>query len=457
MVHKHLYTTDPCKFFSQLSLIFNMDHKKPSNPNENSEVIQNPTTLDYLSSMTEVESVCLSCYEKGVTKFLPTRIPYFRDIIISAFECPHCGYRNSELFNATAISELGTKFTLTVSKPKDLTRQLVVSEYCHLSLPTVNFAVEPPRGAGGYLTTVEGLLGRWLEGVQSMLDSEDFKEQRKRLTELFNSLSNYQAVKEPFVLIVDDPSGGSFVERFDLTDEAVHESRYKRTPQQHAELGLAPEEQPKETEELDPSLYCFTDSCPGCGLSCDTRMHPVDIPHFREVIIMATVCDRCGYKSNEVKSGGAIQPRGRRITLRLESVEDMSRDVLKSESCALIIPEISLELGTGTLGGRFTTIEGLLDQVKDELVNKIPFCFGDSAEEGRKRKLDELVKALDDIMAGRRQCSLVVDDPLGNSYVQSLYAPDPDPQITEEEYERTFDQNEEFGLNDIKVENYEQQ
>ena len=44
---------------------------------------------------------------------------------------------------------------------------------------------------------------------------------------------------------------------------------------------------------------------------------------------------------------------------------------------------------------------------------------------------------------------------MANSYVQNLYAPDPDPNMTIESYERTWDQNEELGLNDMKVENYE--
>ena len=44
---------------------------------------------------------------------------------------------------------------------------------------------------------------------------------------------------------------------------------------------------------------------------------------------------------------------------------------------------------------------------------------------------------------------------MANSYIQSLYAPDPDPNMTTETYERTFEQNEELGLNDIKVEGYE--
>jgi len=35
-------------------------------------------------------------------------------------------------------------------------------------------------------------------------------------------------------------------------------------------------------------------------------MKRVDIPYFKEIIIMSTNCDACGYKDNEVKTGGAI-------------------------------------------------------------------------------------------------------------------------------------------------------
>ena len=38
--------------------------------------------------------------------------------------------------------------------------------------------------------------------------------------------------------------------------------------------------------------------------------------------------------------------------------------------------------------------------------------------------------------------------------MQNLYAPDPDPNMTIEMYDRTWEQNEELGLNDIKVEGY---
>ena len=37
-----------------------------------------------------------------------------------------------------------------------------------------------------------------------------------------------------------------------------------------------------------------------------------------------------------------------------------------------------------------------------------------------------------------------------------MTAPEPDPQLKEVIYERTWEQNEDLGLNDMKTENYEQ-
>ena len=51
--------------------------------------------------------------------------------------------------------------------------------------------------------------------------------------------------------------------------------------------------------------------------------------------------------------------------------------VAQSETCGLTVPEIDLVLHAGTLGGRFTTLEGILEQVYEELSEKV-FAAGDS-------------------------------------------------------------------------------
>ena len=49
----------------------------------------------------------------------------------------------------------------------------------------------------------------------------------------------------------------------------------------------------------------------------------------------------------------------------------------------------------------------------------------------------------------------ILDDPLAASYVQNLCAPDPDPQLTIEDVERTKEQEEDLGISDMVTEGYE--
>ena len=139
-----------------------------------------------------------------------------------------------------------------------------------------------------------------------------------------------------------------------------------------------------------------------------------------------------------------------------------------------MIPEIDLVLQHGTLGGRFTTLEGILEQVYEELSQKM-LVTGDSstAEDEDRQKFQKFLEELNavesfmtidmfdvifipytQVKQVEREFTLIIDDPMANSYVQNIYAPDPDPNMTIETYERSWEQNEELGLNDMKVESY---
>lgn len=79
---------------------------------------------------------------------------------------------------------------------------------------------------------------------------------------------------------------------------------------------------------------------------------------------------------------------------------------------------------------------------------------GDSLPAQTKRTWQEFFDKLDKAIAGEMEFTLVLQDPWAASYVQSLCAPDPDPQLTTEDYERTEEENEDLGLHDIKVDGY---
>ena len=306
----------------------------------------------------------------------------------------------------------------------------------------------------------------------------------------------------PFTIILDDPSGNSFFQFKGSTSDPHWNMRaYNRTFDQNVALGLVarPEDMPEnqasgqpivpddhklssmdEFEERKKKLlegsdlgargvvpdevFSFPSTCSSCGHELETLMQQVNIPYFQNIIIMATNCYACGYRDNEVKSGGSVAPLGKKITLKVEDEEDLSRDLLKSDTAGLEIPEIDLVLQPGTLGGRFTTLEGLLNEIYTELSTKV-FRTGDSATSGLgqmgmdigkdERHFEEFLKGLKDCMAAARPFTLIIDDPVSNSYLQNLYAPDPDPNMVIEEYERTHEQNEELGFNDMVLEGYD--
>ena len=62
---------------------------------------------------TEMDSLCMNCQEEGVTKFLLVTIPFFKQIIVSAFSCPHCHYSNNEVAPGTVPSLLFSNYTCT--------------------------------------------------------------------------------------------------------------------------------------------------------------------------------------------------------------------------------------------------------------------------------------------------------------------------------------------------------
>ncbi|KAM4650590.1 zinc finger protein ZPR1 [Discoglossus pictus] len=415
---------------------------------------------------TEIESLCMNCYRNGLTRILLTKVPYFREIIVSSFTCEECSWSNTEIQSAGRIQELGVKYSLRVKNKRDVNREVVKTDYATTRIPELDFEI-PACTQKGALSTIEGILERTIAGLQQdqpLRRAED-EGVAEKINDFIKKLQSLKDGETHFTFVLDDPSGNSFVENIfaPQKDEELTVTHYKRSPEQDRLLGLENVDASSESkevpgssvEELRNEVLQFHTNCPECNAPANTNMKLVQIPHFKEVIIMATNCDSCGHRTNEVKSGGAIEPRGTKITLHITDPSDLTRDLLKSETCNVAIPELEFELGMGALGGKFTTLEGLMKDIRDLVVDKNPFTFGDSATSNRKEKLQEFGRKIDQILDGQLKAHLVLDDPAGNSYLQNVYAPEEDPEMTVEHYERSFEQNDDLGLNDMKTEGYE--
>lgn len=430
-----------------------------------------------------------------------------------SFSCEECGFKNSEIQSAGEIQQRGARYTFRVESEQDMARQVVKTDYSVFKVEDVDLEIPAGRGQ---LTNIEGIVSSVKADLEQHQDErmKQMPEVGAKVAEVIRSLGDMlEGNKFPFTVSADDISGNSFIEP-SPTDGAGKWKRvdYDRTVQQNAVLGLgddvpAPGAQTHaheststgapdtvirpeyhsenlvggaedaqnrtisttnvDDEEIhEGEVYSFPASCPGCTRPCATNMKMVNIPYFKQVVLMSTVCEACGYRSNEVKTGGEVPEKGRKISLLVKNPEDLARDVLKSESAALYCPELQLRVEPGTLGGRFTTIEGLLTQFRKDLRAQAFGLadgddeaelarVGDSVESESKRTWDQFFASLTEAIEGKREFTMVIEDPLASSYVQSFTAPEPDPQISVEDYERTEQEEEDLGLRDIQVEGYE--
>ncbi|KAG7259819.1 hypothetical protein CRUP_025368 [Coryphaenoides rupestris] len=408
------------------------------------------------SQPTEIESMCMNCHDNGVTRIMLTMIPFFKEVIVSSFRCDHCHWSNTEIQSAGRIQDQGVRYTVRIRSTDDLNREVVRSDSALTKIPELDFEV-PAFTQKGSLSTVEGLLDRAVAALEQdqPVRRAAYPDVALQIEEFIGKLQKLKDVEEGFTLVIEDISGNSFVENpvAPQRDEAMTVTHFDRTTEQDSALGLAPENQLDEEPAVNTldgmreEVLRFNTNCPDCNAPASTNMKLVQIPHFKE---------ECGHRTNEVKSGGATEALGTKITLHITDVSDMSRDVLKSETCGILIPELECELGMAVLGGKFTTLEGLLTNIKELVVTKNPFMCGDSSTADRAEKLQAFGEKLDRIIAGEMDVHFVLDDPAGNSYMQNVYAPDPDPEMTIEQYTRTEEQEEDLGLSDMKTEGYEE-
>ncbi|KAK5134084.1 hypothetical protein LTR08_006974 [Meristemomyces frigidus] len=453
----------------------------------------------------EIESLCMNCQANGITRLLLTRIPFFREIVIMSFSCPHCGFHNNEIQSAGEIQPKGARYALRVERDEDMQRQVVKGDTCIFRVEDLD--LEIPAGKGQY-SNLEGIVSAVKDDLQSHQDERmrQMPEVGERVASIIRTLTDMlEGRRFPFMVSADDPTGNSWIEP--KPGEAVGKwakSEYNRTAAQNGMLGLgddvpapghehqeattAPETELRpeyhstglgptegvpssnnvdaEDDIVENQVYSFPASCPGCTRPCATNMKMVNIPYFKQVVLMSTVCEDCGYRSNEVKTGGEVPEQGRKITLHVKSPEDLARDILKSESAALACPELQLRVEPGTMGGRFTTVEGILTNVRKDLRAQafgledgdaeVAEGAGDSMPSESKRTWEEFFASLSEAIEGKIPFTLVLEDPLASSYVQSLTAPEPDPQIEIVDYERTEEEKDDLGLNDMKTEGYEE-
>ncbi len=77
-------------------------------------------------------------------------------------------------------------------------------------------------------------------------------------------------------------------------------------------------------------------------------------------------------------------------------------------------------MGGYALGGRFTTLEGLLNNILDQVESNpmLGAVIGDSTTPEQKMGMKQFQQRLKDLMECKEPFTIILDDPAGNSYIQ---------------------------------------
>ena len=161
--------------------------------------------------------------------------------------------------------------------------------------------------------------------------------------------------------------------------------------------------------------------CPSCGAEIEYLYTTENIPYFSDILIISAICPECGYKFADTQLLKHGEPS--RHTFAVQSVDDLSVRVVRSMSASIEIPELGVRIDPGPqCQGFVSNVEGVLDRI--EGVVKMALTWGtDSEKENAAALLADMVR----VRAGTFPITLIVEDPCGNSGIES-------ERVVEEKY-----------------------
>lgn len=116
------------------------------------------------------------------------------------------------------------------------------------------------------------------------------------------------------------------------------------------------------------------------------------------------------------------------VNVLLLRVQDLNRQLVKSDRATVIIPALGFEIPPNTQKGVFTTVEGIMSRAIESLESTQPVRR--AVDPDTADSVDKFLTLFRSYLNGEHfPFSLVLDDPSGNSFLENLHAPKHDPHL----------------------------
>lgn len=162
--------------------------------------------------------------------------------------------------------------------------------------------------------------------------------------------------------------------------------------------------------------------CPCCNTDIEYLYKTENIPYFSDILIISAVCPSCGFKFVDTQLLKHGEPA--RYTMAVDAEDDLAVRVVRSMSASIEIPELGVRIDPGPqCQGFVSNVEGVLDRIEE--VVKGALRWGTDVE---KENAAALLLDIAKVKAGTFPITLIVEDPNGNSGIES-------EKVTKEKYE----------------------
>ena len=151
----------------------------------------------------------------------------------------------------------------------------------------------------------------------------------------------------------------------------------------------------------------------------DFNWETKEIPHFGEAMIIAGVCC-CGYRHSDTLLLSQKEPM--RHTLTVSCLDDLNARVIRSSSGTIRVPELGIDVEPGPASEAYiSNVEGVLDRIK----GIVEFATRSACEAGDLEGTEhgnQILENMNMALRGQFNLTIVIEDPLGNSAIDSQNA-----------------------------------
>jgi zinc finger protein len=168
---------------------------------------------------------------------------------------------------------------------------------------------------------------------------------------------------------------------------------------------------------FDTRVLYENETCPNCGKrALSQKAHLYQEPRSKdELLFFVSLCDQCNYKKTEIMPvAPSTHVKSNHNIITIKKPKDLETKIYRASTASIEIPELEIKMEPGIQADFFiTNIERILLKFKESC----QFLLRDDPEPAAKAILEKRIQELDACIAGKREFSVILEDPEGYSYI----------------------------------------